>query len=335
MSVWKNRNTRRYRVMRDGIVVAGSARSREEALSLEARARTDLIDQRIGATPKRTLPEAFVRYFQSPEALNLKSIDSLTSKGNAWEPYLTGKLLTQSVDVADRAAAAWHKDGKAVATINRRLALLRRILNLAYRQWGWLNEPLADKIPLLRGEEQRHLYLTHQEAARLRRRIKNPSARAWVTLLLYTGLRAGELESLSADQVRDGVIYLDARTKTGKPRAIPVMHPATRYLKHIPLQLKYQGVRAHFEAARAAIGRPELHLHDLRHTNASWLAQAGAESRDLQVWLGHTNPSTTARYAHLNLARMEAVARKLRADQDERRSNRLKTKDKSKTTQSP
>jgi len=329
MSVWKNRANWRYRVMRDGVVISGSARSREEALALEARARTDLIDQRIGAAPRRSLPEAFVRYFTSAEALNLKSIDSLVSKGDAWEAFIAGRQMSDAVAVADKAAAKWQREGKAVATINRRLALLRRILNLAYRKWGWLNEPMADKIQLLSGEAQRHIYLTAIEAAQLRRRTRNLNARAWITLLLYTGLRAGELESLTADQVRDNVIYLDARTKTGRPRAVPVVYPATRYLKYIPMQLKYQGLRMHFEAARKVIGRPDIHIHDLRHTNAAWLAQAGAESRDLQVWLGHTNPATTARYAHLSLARMKDVARKLRPDVTATQSKRLKLKDKS------
>lgn len=326
MSVWKNRGTWRYRILRDGVVVAGSARTREEALALEGRARTDLIDKRIGAAPRHTLPEAFAKYFSSAEALNLKSIGSLVDKAGHWTPFIEGRRITDAVDIADSAAGAWHQKGLKPATINRRLALLRRILNLAYRRWGWLQQPLADKIEMLSGEEPRHVYLTPAEALRLRRATKHPVARAWISLLLYTGLRAGELESLSADQVRDSVIYLDARTKTGRPRAVPVMYPATRYLKHLPMTLRYQGLRMHFQAAREAIGRPDLHLHDLRHTNAAWLAQAGAETRDLQVWLGHTNPATTARYAHLNLARMETVARKLRAESDEARSKRRGSK---------
>lgn len=326
MSVWKNRDTWRYRIQRDGIVVAGSARTREEALALEARARTDLIDRRIGAAPRHTLPEAFAKYFSSAEALNLKSINTLIDKAGHWVPFVEGYRITDAVEVAERAASAWHTKGLKPATINRRLALMRRVLNLAYRRWGWLQQPLADKIEMLGGEVPRHVYLTPVEALRLRRAIRHPVARAWVSLLVYTGLRAGELDGLRADQVRDGVIYLDARTKTGKPRAIPVMHPATRYLKHIPLTLRYQGLRMHFQRAREAIGRPEIHLHDLRHTNAAWLAQAGAETRDLQVWLGHTNPATTARYAHLNLTRMETISRKLQQNSDAlRKARRTKT----------
>ena len=38
-------------------------------------------------------------------------------------------------------------------------------------------------------------------------------------------------------------------------------------------------------------------------------AKAAGYTRDLQVWLGHTNPTTTARYAHLNVERLQEVAR--------------------------
>lgn len=313
MSVWKQGNSYRYKVIRNGRVVSGSARTRKEAEALEAQGLADLVAERIGAPTKRTLEQAFTHYFTSPEALNLKSIGNLASKADQWTPYFRGRPITAAVEVADEATRAWHAAGLKPATINRRLALLRRILNLAYRRWKWLGEPLADRIPLLPGEEPREIYLDRAQAVRLRRAIRNHVARAWISLLVYSGLRIGELENLTAEQIRDGVIYLTSRTKTSKPRAVPLLGPGARYARFVPLAIGYQALRRYYEPARAAIGMPHLRLHDLRHTTAAWLAQAGAETRDLQVWLGHTNPATTARYAHLNLDRMKAVAQKLHA----------------------
>lgn len=309
MSVWKNRNTWRFRVQRDGHVVTGSGRTRQEAQQLEARAVAELSAGHTGRPVKRSLDEALTYYLGSPEYLALKSAASLADKAGYWADHTAGKSLVQAPQAAQEAVRAWYGAGLKPATINRRVALLRRVLNLAYRQWGWLNEPLADKIQLLPGEDERHVYLQPDEAVRLRRAIRHREARAWVSILVYSGIRAGELEGLRPDQVRDGAIFLDARTKTGRPRAVPVLPPGTRYLKMLPLTLRYQGLRRYFEAARKAIGRPELRLHDLRHTLASWLAGAGANTRDLQVWLGHTNPVTTARYAHLDLTRLQAVAK--------------------------
>lgn len=327
MSVWKNRGTWRYRILRDGIVVAGSARTREEALALEGRARTDLIDKRIGAAPRHTLPEAFAKYFSSAEALNLKSIGSLVDKAGHWTPFIEGRRITEAADAADHAMSAWHANGLKAATINRRLALLRRILNLAYRRWEWLQQPMADKIELLSGEESRQVYLDRAQGVVLRRKMKLGEPRAWVSLLLATGLRAGELERLQADQIISAVVRLNARTKSGKPRASPILHFGLRYIKYLPLKLRYQGVRMHFEKARVEIGMPHLRLHDLRHTTASWLIQDGkATLRDIQEWFGHSSPTMSARYAHLEVEHLERVARRLRAGDDEKRSKRRNSK---------
>ena len=51
--------------------------------------------------------------------------------------------------------------------------------------------------------------------------------------------------------------------------------------------------------------------------------------RDVQVWLGHTNPATTARYAHLNTDRLREVASavdsRARADANARKLRARKT----------
>lgn len=47
------------------------------------------------------------------------------------------------------------------------------------------------------------------------------------------------------------------------------------------------------------ITRPTVRLHDLRHTYASVLASAGMCLPIIGALLGHTQPGTTARYAHL------------------------------------
>lgn len=326
MSVWKNRKTWRWRVQRDGIERSGSARTRQEATDAEAQAKAELAAGITGHIATRhTLDAALSRYLTSPEFLRLKSAIKQASVADKWIPFFRGRLLHQAVDVADEAIGQWHRAGLKPATINRRLAILRRVLNIAYRRWVWIDRPIADRISLLPGEESREIYITRAEAVRLRRAAKPGAPRAWISLLVYTGLRASELERLRADQVQDGIIYLDARTKTGKPRAVPILSPGQRYIRHIPLQLGQQGLRPYWYAARAAIGRPDLHLHDLRHACASWLAQSGATTRDLQVWLGHTNPATTARYAHLDVSRLLAVARAATPEKTRLRANCAQT----------
>lgn len=113
---------------------------------------------------------------------------------------------------------------------------------------------------------------------------------------------------MRADQIRDGAIYLDARTKTGRPRAVPVLSFGNRYTSAVPLGLTYDGLRTTFDKAKRRAGLPHVRLHDLRHTVGSVLAESGASLRDVQVWLGHVSPVTTTRYTHVELPRLQAVA---------------------------
>ena len=46
-------------------------------------------------------------------------------------------------------------------------------------------------------------------------------------------------------------------------------------------------------------GVPHGTPHDMRHTAASWLVQAGVDLYRVQALLGHEKPTTTQRYAHL------------------------------------
>ena len=58
------------------------------------------------------------------------------------------------------------KEGYSPLTINRRLAVIKRVLNLAYKEWEWLDVPLADKIKKCSEKDtSRQYYLTEDEVA--------------------------------------------------------------------------------------------------------------------------------------------------------------------------
>jgi integrase len=64
-----------------------------------------------------------------------------------------------------------------------------------------------------------------------------------------------------------------------------------------------QLLRQDWEAARAAIGRPDLRLHDLRHTFAQRLEDAGAGDLITDA-LHHSDPRLRRRYSHVRLERL-------------------------------
>jgi len=63
---------------------------------------------------------------------------------------------------------------------------------------------------------------------------------------------------------------------------------------------RHQWPRTAFRpAVAAALGRSDIRVHDLRHSYASWLVQAGVGLYQISALLGHTDPAITATYAHL------------------------------------
>jgi len=58
-------------------------------------------------------------------------------------------------------------------------------------------------------------------------------------------------------------------------------------------------IKKFWHEARTAAGLPDLRLHDLRHTFASHLVSSGVSLPIVGRLLGHTQPQTTQRYAHL------------------------------------
>jgi len=65
----------------------------------------------------------------------------------------------------------------------------------------------------------------------------------------------------------------------------------------------------HWDPARIAAGRPDLHFHALRHYGATKFAQAGATLKELQDRLGHSTVGAAMRYQHSTGRDEELAAR--------------------------
>jgi len=60
--------------------------------------------------------------------------------------------------------------------------------------------------------------------------------------------------------------------------------------------------------AREAVGQPELHLHDLRHTGNTMAAATGASLRELMERMGHSSTRAAMIYQHATRERDQAIA---------------------------
>ena len=62
----------------------------------------------------------------------------------------------------------------------------------------------------------------------------------------------------------------------------------------------YASVYCSWDTARQSVGLGDVRIHDLRHSFASFLVNAGRTLYEVQKILGHTQVKTTQRYAHLS-----------------------------------
>lgn len=277
--------------------------TRADALAFENQIRRAQIDALAGRQPATLIDAALDRWL-AEEVKHQRSAVRTRQRVNVLRDFTAGRTLAELVDVASQIKTA---DARP-ATINRYLAVLRRIGNLA-EQWGLLER--APRITLLAEANERHVYLTPAEVQRIAANC-SPEVGDLVRFAALTGLRRGELLGLKRAQLRGAAIVLDARTKSGRPRLIPLPPEAARIARQrLPWRVDAWALRREFEAAREAAGLPAVHFHDLRHTFASWLVQRGENMKVVKDLLGHTTMAMTDRYAHLAEGQLRTAVRKL------------------------
>lgn len=152
------------------------------------------------------------------------------------------------------------------------------------------------------------------EALKVFAKLEGPAFYAFVCLAVDTGARKSELL-----ERRWGDIDLDRHeitlqtSKTGVPRCLFFTEATGKLLKSIrhpdPFRLVFGGragipmtFRKPWVKVTKAIGRPDLHMHDLRHVVAAGLLRAGATLGVAAQVLGHSPQVLARRYGHLETA---------------------------------
>lgn len=271
--------------------------------------KADALDiERRLILPERTLEDGLDKWHRE-YARFLKQPKKHDSMVELMRPILRGRTFDEVQDVA--ALIRRQCAELAPATINRRLSLLRRIANLAYKEWNWVETPVGKKIRLLREENERHYYLRRSDIERLRAACTIPEAGNHIVFAAFTGLRLSEQLGVHRNMVIDGDLHVRAG-KNGRPRILP-LHPRAL---HIARQLPYSNVtqailRKQWVAAREHCALEHIRWHDLRHTFASWAIQAGAPLHVLKDLLGHKSIHMTMRYAHLATSNLRDAVMKI------------------------
>jgi integrase len=202
------------------------------------------------------------------------------------------------------------------STVNRELAVLRHLLRLA-EEWGHIAK--VPKIRMAREPEGRVVWLEATEEAALLKACaasQNPHLLGIVTVALETGMRHGEILSLTWDRVdrARGVLMLE-RTKSGKRREVPMRPEVDAVFAAMPEPREGRvwpdkRIRTAVENAVKAAGLKDFTFHGCRHHFASWFMMRGGQLESLRQILGHRDIKMTLRYAHLSPGHLRAEMNK-------------------------
>ena len=209
--------------------------------------------------------------------------------------------------------------GYAAGTCNRMIVLMKFIYNCAIR-WDVLppkSNP-CDGVEPFEDHGAKERYLTSQEVRRLFDELdtnRNVQVGQVIRLLLYTGARKREILDARWDEIdfdRRLLTVPAARSKSKRAHHIPLSDAAMELLRSLPRhedipwvffnpKTKKPPVSIFYawDSIRRKVGLEEVRLHDLRHSYASFLVNAGRSLYEVQKLLGHHDPKVTMRYAHL------------------------------------
>lgn len=202
-----------------------------------------------------------------------------------------------------------------------------KILSAAVNHWHKEHGPLTFMPSFWRPPEPppRERWLTRSEAARLlwaARRYQH--LRRMILLGLYTGSRPGVLLAMQWDQIDFGAgIMIRSRGQQSKNKKAPRVKLGRRILAHLRRWKRLDNsVRfvCHFEGrapmdphtswrkAVKAAGLAGVTRHTLRHTRATWMAQAGVPLFEAAGFLGMTVRTLERTYAHHDPEHQEHAA---------------------------
>lgn len=228
--------------------------------------------------------------------------------------------------------------GLEAQTVKHQLTLARAIINYAIKHDILKNftNPISNgKVKMPEIDNQRQAFLTKEQAKMILEILKSTHTLTYhlTVLLLFTGARFSEITGASAQKNKSGkatplrwddvnfntnTIFFK-KTKNGNERHIAMNDTLLESIKYLYENKKNEyvisnsvggiilrmpdyfisAVESVIEGNKKQSTKYKITAHSLRHTHASWLAQAGLDILQIKEQLGHKKIDMTMRYAHL------------------------------------
>jgi integrase len=305
---------------------SSSKRDAEDLLSIR---KSEVLRGTFKRPVKITLGELGTRYMEYAKA-NKRSWLRDEQMFGSLTTFLGSERQLREINPADIEGFKLHRRKEVSgSTVNRELALLKHMLNLAIDWDLYLGSNPVRKVKYFQEVNTGFRTLSKEEEKKFLAHA-TPYIQDIATFDLNTGLRIGEILSLTWESVdlEKNLLSVFAH-KTNKIRIVPINTEARRVLSYWALGKKSQFVfynhetgkpfvdlKAGFALACRKAGIEGVTWHTLRHTFASRLVARGADIVTVQQLLGHSSITVTMRYTHTNLDAKRNATQKLEGFSD-------------------
>lgn len=309
MSIYRDKPTGQWRFDFDRRINGTRVRQRQLLPAGWTRAQADAFDRKesaalyavaSGIAKPQYLIDAAVACYAKERVPHLKAGANTLREIEACRDWWEGRPIEALPDVcaeyADDQAGALQP-----ATIKNRIAYLRAACRYAWKRHGMAEHDPGARVVVPEVDNARTVTVTRAQVLALARACRHQGVRALIWVLYYSGMRVSEAQR--AERV-NGMFVL-TNTKNGEPRIIPI-HPRALAASRVPMPERSE-IDYYWPMARTACSLEHLHLHDLRHTAATEMVNAGVDLATVGKVLGHRSPASTMRYSHHAVA-LQTVA---------------------------
>lgn len=285
-----------------------------------------------------SLIQEFIDYLGHEKGLATNTLESYSRDLKQYYGFLS-EDADESLESASQATIVAYlmylrKQGKATATIARRLAALKAFYQFLVKE-NYVSKDPTNELSSPKLERKLPKVLTVAEVERLlnqpdQKTLNGKRDKAMLEVLYATGIRASELVNLNVDDVDLQEGFVRCMGKGSKERVVPLGEMAKKalslyisevrpklltnpndkalFLNHHGKRLTRQGFwKIVKKYAQAAQIKKEITPHTLRHSFATHLLENGADIRAVQEMLGHSDISTTQIYTHVTKERLKDV----------------------------
>lgn len=309
--------------------------SERDALAFEKAERERRRLELAGALAREKAPdtvsEVFARYWRA-HGHKLSWADTVKDHMREMRDFLGAETPFADVGNAEVSRMLEHyatqttyklrggktRAGKPVSngTINRRLAVIRNIHNMARDLWELPVKGIIWKHHKRKEAKERVRHVTAEQARDVVGRLP-PHILQMAAWSFATGCRLNETETLTWARINHETGQAEVETKGGGTRFVNLSPEARQILAMCDprgaLVFDSTNRRKHWEAACKAAKLKDFHWHDMRHSFATWMGQGGSGLHVIQKALGHADIRATMKYLHVIRADVQAAVASLPA----------------------